>query len=83
MRSNNRNPWVLVLLILFGIIIGGIIGDLLGDQIQFLDKSYAIGLQEPIHLDLNVIELTFGLMFNINIASVIGFILSLVIFRKI
>ena len=83
MRANNRNPWVLVLLILFGIVIGGIIGDILGDKVEFLAKSYPIGLSEPVHLDLNVIDLTFGFMLDINIASVIGFILAVLIFRKI
>lgn len=83
MRSRTRNPWVLFLLLITGIVIGGIIGDLLSDQIPILAYNYAIGLKSPIHLDLRVIDLTFGLALDISIASVIGLIISVFIYRKL
>lgn len=83
MRSRTRNPWVLFLLLITGIVIGGIIGDLLSDKIPILAYNYAIGLKSPIHLDLRVIDLTFGLALDISIASVIGLIISVFIYRKL
>ncbi|WP_054869899.1 DUF4321 domain-containing protein [Caloranaerobacter sp. TR13] len=83
MRTRNRNPWVLFLLLITGIVIGGIIGDLLSDKIPLLAYNYAIGFKSPIQLDLKVINLTFGLAINVSIASVIGLIISVFIYRKL
>ncbi|MTI66701.1 MAG: DUF4321 domain-containing protein [Firmicutes bacterium] len=83
MRARNRNPWILILLLAVGLVLGGIIGDLLGDKIPLLAKSYSIGLNPPLHLDLNVLDLTFGFSLNLNAASAIGIILAILIFRKI
>lgn len=83
MRSRTRNPWILFLLLITGIVIGGIIGDLLSDKIPLLAYNYAIGLKSPIHLDLKVINLTFGLAIDVSVASVIGLIISVFIYRKL
>ncbi len=83
MSVKNRNIIALMLILIFGLVIGGIIGDLLGEDISFLSRNYTIGLKPPLHLDLRVINITFGLMVDINVASVIGFILALIIYKKI
>lgn len=83
MRVSNRNPWLLLLLIIVGIVIGGIIGDILGEEISFLQKSYSIGLTPPLQLDLSVIQLTFGFLIDVNVASVIGLIIAIIIFNKL
>ncbi|WP_026893754.1 DUF4321 domain-containing protein [Clostridiisalibacter paucivorans] len=83
MRARSRGTAVLIILILVGIIIGGIIGDLFGEQISFLSKGYSIGIKEPWHIDLNVIQLTFGFMLNINIASVLGLIIAIFVYKRI
>ncbi|RKD33198.1 DUF4321 domain-containing protein [Thermohalobacter berrensis] len=83
MRTRNRSSLVLIILLIVGIVIGGVIGDLLSDKLPILSKSYPVGLKEPVHLDLKVVDLTFGLLVNINVASIIGLILSILIFRKL
>ena len=51
--------------------------------IWWLSYGESFGFSTPIKLDLNVIQLTFGLMFKINIASIIGMVLAIFIYRKV
>lgn len=85
MAVREKNFWILVLFILAGIVVGGLLGEL-ASNIEFLSwLSYGqqFGFTSPIELDLNVIKLTFGLIFKINIASIIGIILAIFIYKKI
>lgn len=81
MRARNKNPWLLLLLILVGLVIGGVIGDIFQDTFKLLSYSKTIGLQ-PTTLDLNIIKLSFGLLMKLNLASVIGLIISIFIFSR-
>lgn len=49
----------------------------------FLDTGQKFGLYSPIEIDLNIVKITFGIMFKINIASIIGVIISILIYKKI
>ena len=51
--------------------------------LSWLSYSQSFGLENPVVLDLSVVELTFALMFRINIASIIGMILAIFIYKKI
>lgn len=73
--------WTLVLLVLIGFVIGRFIGTYFDGS--WLNYGQAFGLSEPVVLDLGFILLTFGLKIQINIASVIGVIISLVVYRFI
>lgn len=83
MRQKNRNLALFFALIIVGVVLGGVIGNLLGDKIPFLAYSYPIGIKTPLHLDLSVIELTFGLVIDINIASAIGFLLAYFLYKRL
>ncbi len=76
-----RINWVLVLLILVGFVIGGFIGTFFDGS--FLNYGRSFGLNSPVVLDLGFIVLTFGLTIQITIASVIGVVIALVIYRFI
>ena len=41
------------------------------------------GLESPIVLDLGLLVLTFGLQIQISIASIIGVVLAIIIYRKL
>lgn len=73
--------WVLVLLVLVGFVIGRFIGTYFDGS--FLNYGQTFGLSSPIELDLGFIILTFGLQIKITIASVIGVIISLAVYRFI
>lgn len=81
--KSSKNAWVLLLLILCGIVLGGFIG-MLADGVSFLsflNYGQTFGLSSPVVLDLGVLALTFGLTIRISIASIIGVIISVIIYK--
>ena len=85
MATKNKNVWILVLFILSGLVIGGLLGQLAGqvDFLWWLSYGESFGLESPIVLDLNILEITLGVMFEINIASILGLIIAILIYRKV
>ena len=71
--------------LLSGLVIGGLLGEIASkvDWLWWLSYGESFGISSPIELDLSVIKITFGLMFKINIASIIGMALAIFIYRKI
>lgn len=85
MATKERSKWISILFILAGLVIGGLLGNLAGNVswLNWLAYGEEFGLNSPIVLNLNVMTITFGLMIKINIASIIGVIIALLIYRKI
>ncbi len=85
MATREKNVLILILFILCGIVVGGLLGQLAGkvDFLWWLSYGQDFGISEPITLDLQVITITLGLMFKLNIASIIGMILAIFIYRKV
>lgn len=82
----NKNAWICILFILAGLVIGGLIGQLT-EGVDFLwwlsyGQEFGLSLDAPLTLDLGIIKLTFAMMFKINIASILGVIISIFIYRK-
>ena len=79
-----KSTWVCIIFLLAGLVIGGLIGELTSgvDFLWWLSYGQEFGLEEPITLNLNVVRLTFGIVFKINIASIIGVIISMLIYKK-
>ena len=71
--------------LLSGLVIGGLLGEIASkvDWLWWLSYGESFGISSPIELNLSVITLSFGLMFRINIASIIGMALAIFIYRKI
>lgn len=76
-----RVNWVLLMLVLVGFVIGRFIGTYF--EGTFLNYGQSFGLSNPLVLDLGFIVFTFGLSIHITIASVIGVILALVVYKFI
>ena len=85
MATREKNIWLLLVFLLAGLVVGGLIGKLASEVswLWWLSYEQQFGLESPIVLDLSVIKLTFGLMFKINVSSIIGMILSIFIYKKI
>ena len=81
--TKGKNSWALFLLILAGIVLGGFISVLAQgtSALSWLSYGQSFGLDEPIVLNLGVLVVTFGLSIKITIASIIGVILSILIYR--
>jgi hypothetical protein len=86
LRGSEKSTGFLIFIILLGAICGSLIGDLLGANIKaldFLKSIYSIGTSKPLTLDLKVLSLSFGINFNVNIMSILGIILAIILYRKL
>ena len=85
MATRDKNIWILIVFILSGLVVGGLLGELASKvpALWWLGYGQTFGLTEPVKLDLSVIELTFGLLFKINISSIIGMAIAIFIYRKV
>ncbi len=85
MRKSGSNHWTLFLLVLCGIVLGGFIGYLTKNisYLSWLDYGQVFGLEKPVKLDLGILILTFGLTIKISIASILGVLCSILVYRKL
>lgn len=85
MATREKNIWILLVFILSGLVLGGLLGELAKsvDWLWWLSYGESFGLSSPVQLDLSVISISFGLMFKINIASIIGMALAIFLYRKV
>lgn len=81
----NKSKWTLLLILLSGIVLGGFLGYLCRNisWLSWLNYGQTFGLSEPVVLDLGIIIMTFGLTITINIASIIGIIIGIIIYKKL
>lgn len=80
---SGKNNWALFLLLLAGIVLGGFIGELTSgvSGLSWLSYGKSFGFQNPIVLDLGILVLTFGLSIKITIASIVGVLVAIFIYR--
>ena len=85
MATRDKNIWILLIFLLSGLVIGGLLGELASkvDFLWWLSYGESFGLTTPIELDLNVITITFGLWFKMNVASIIGMAIAIFVYRKV
>ncbi len=85
MATREKNIWILLIFLLAGLVLGGLLGELASrvDFLWWLSYGESFGLTSPIELDLNVITITFGLTFKMNVASIIGMAIAIFVYRKV
>lgn len=85
MATRDKNIWILLLFILSGLVIGGLLGELSKnvDWLWWLSYGDEFGLTSPMTLDLKVLKLQFGFTLKISMASIIGMIIAIFIYRKV
>lgn len=83
--NSKKNNWTLLVILLCGIVLGGYLGTLASNVsfLSWLNYGNTFGLTSPVVLDLGILVLTFGLTISINIASIIGLILGIILYRFI
>ena len=84
MGTREKGTLVLIIFILCGLVIGGLIGELTRgvSWLSWLSYGQQFGVPSPIVLNLGVVEITFGILFKINISSIVGLIIAVFIYRK-
>ena len=83
--SKSKNSWACFLLMLAGVVLGGFIGNLTAgvSGLSWLNYGQTFGLTSPIIFDIGIMVITFGLSIKITIASIIGVLLAILIYRLI
>ncbi|MGA9751268.1 MAG: DUF4321 domain-containing protein [Acidobacteriota bacterium] len=81
--------WFGALMIL---LVGAVIGTLLGQVVGMLlpggaahdlfFKGVSIGLKEPLHLDLSVLQIIFGITLSVNPLTLVGLLLAIYLVVK-
>lgn len=85
MKGTGKNVAFLCFLIVLGAIAGSLIGDALGNSfniLSFLKNSYQIGSGKPWLLSFKVVTITLGINFNVNIMTIIGIIMAIILYRR-
>jgi hypothetical protein len=85
-RMGKHTNWVWIFIILSGLVVGGLLGELFGTgTFSFLSygKEFGISGASPMVLDFYIFRLVFGLTIKINIASIIGVLLSMLIYKLV
>lgn len=84
-NARRKNPWALFLLVLAGIVLGGFIGTFASGVsfLQWLNYGQSFGLDSPIVFDLSILVITFGLKIKITIASIIGILIALIVYKLV
>lgn len=72
-------------IIILGAVSGSILGEILGSSfsnLSFLKAAYSIGTSSPMILDLKVFVFTLGLNFSMNIMTIVGTIVAIILYRR-
>ena len=79
-----KSTWVLIMLVLIGAVLGSFIGNLAANStFSWLNYGKTFGLTSPVVLDMAVLTLTFGLTIHFSIATILGLIIAIFIYRFI
>ena len=86
--SKYKNGWLLLLFIMIGIVIGGLISEVTAgvSGLSWLSYGNTFGINSngnPLVRDLGILVITFALQIKITVASIIGVIAAIVIYRFI
>lgn len=81
--SKQRNSFVLVIFVITGVILGGLIGSFFGKALPIL--SYGPGPLgiDNFSLNLGMIHFNLTLLLDINVASLIGLLIAIGIFKRL
>ena len=82
---SDKRFWLFLIFLFSGIIVGGLLGELTASVswLSWLSYGNSFGLTQPFVLDLSVLQLTFSIMIHLNVASIIGIILAIIVYKKI
>ncbi len=85
MALKEKNGLIMLIFLLCGIVIGGLLGELTQgiSWLSWLSFGKEFGISSPFTLAFGVLQLTLGFMIKINIASIVGIIIAIIIYKKI
>lgn len=83
-NKSSKNIFVLIIFMFSGLVVGGFIGKLLENvkYLNFLNYGKTFGISSPLILDLDIINLQFGLTFRFTIAGILCMIIAVFIYKR-
>jgi hypothetical protein len=86
--SRYKNGWMLLLFILIGVVVGGLIADVAAGvpALSWLSYGRTFGINNsgnPLILDLGILVITFALQIRLTIASILGVIIAIIVYKVI
>jgi hypothetical protein len=86
--SRYKNGWMLLLFILIGVVVGGLIADVTAGvpALSWLSYGRTFGINNsgnPLILDLGILVITFALQIRLTIASILGVIIAIIVYKVI
>lgn len=82
---SDKKFWLFLIFLFSGIILGGLLGELAASVpfLSWLAYGKSFGLTEPLVLDISILQLSFKFLVQLNVASIIGIIIAIIVYRKI
>lgn len=82
---SDKKFWIFLIFLFSGIILGGLLGELASNVsfLSWLGYGNSFGLTEPLVLDLAILKLTFSIMIHLNVASIIGIVIAIIVYKNI
>ncbi len=77
-----------LMILLVGAVIGTLLGQVVGMLLpggaahELFFKGVSIGLKEPLHLDLSVLQVIFGITLSVNPLTLVGLLLAIYLVVK-
>lgn len=87
MIKRTRRALIISLVILFAAVAGSIIAEL-AEGSEYFDwlsfgKSFGISTENPLSLDLGIIDVKLGFMFNVTVSTVLCIMISVLTVRRL
>ena len=85
MRNTDRRTGFFMFIVFLGAITGSLVGDIVGSNVKslsFLKSVYSIGTTNPFSINARVMAITMGFNFNLNLMSILGIIVAIILYRK-
>jgi hypothetical protein len=85
----HRGLGLLFLAVVVGLVLGSLIGELLGQLVgpawvkDLLTRGPMLGLTPPATLNLQLLSVTFGILFKVNVVGVLGILVALLLVRRL
>jgi len=78
-------PLTVFIILIIGIVFGALITYLTRGvpALSWLSIGYDFGLKAPLVLNMEILELTFGINVRINVATIVGVIISAISYRYV